>query len=152
MAISVVKNRQPGASITPKRDKFMVELTCLVISEAKRDVEEDKQLNISCFIMYVGHKKVTKLANPTDQVVKSMDYMLVGHEMVTELTNPTDQVMKGMKEDRLLDTMASSLRNKKLCTTVFNRGCKNSNIYRTVYNKQNFTYTYANKQCRWASP
>ena len=122
MAISVVKNRQPGAFISPKGDKFMVELTCLVISKAKRDVEEDKQLNISCFIMYVGHKKVTKLANPldqvvksmddmsvghkmvykltnpTDQVVKSMDYMLVGHEMVTELTNPTDQVMKGMAQ------------------------------------------------------
>ena len=142
MAISVVKNRQPGAFISPKRDKFMVELTCLVISEAKRDVEEDKQLNISCFIMYVGHKKVTKLANPKDQVVKSMDYMLVGHEMVTELTNPSDQVMKGMKEDKLLDTKASSLRNKKLCTTAFNI-CKTVSIQ-----QQCQTGTYANKQCR----
>ena len=166
MAISVVKNRQPGAFISPKRDKFMVELTCLVISEAKRDVEEDLQLNNSCFIMSVGHKKVIKLANPldqvvksmddmsvghkmvykltnpTDQVVKSMDYMLVGHEMVTELTNPTDQVMKGMKEDKLLDTKASSLRNKKLCTTAFNI-CKTVSIQ-----QQCQTGTYANKQCR----
>ena len=58
MAISVVKNRQPEAFLTPNGDKLTVELTLLVISEAKRDVEEDEQLNSSCFNMFVGHKRV----------------------------------------------------------------------------------------------
>ena len=98
--------------------------------------------------MSVGHKMVYKLTKPTDQVVKSMDYMLVGHEMVTELTNPTDQVMKGMKEDKLLDTKASSLRNKKLCSTVSNSECKaDNNICKTSI-QQCHTCIYANKQCR----
>jgi hypothetical protein len=66
MAISVVKNRQPEAFLTPMGNKFTPELTLLVMSEAKRDVEDDEQLTISCFKMSVGYEMVTKLANPTE--------------------------------------------------------------------------------------
>jgi hypothetical protein len=74
MAISFGKNRQ------------------LVFSEAKRDVEEDERLTISCFKMSVGQEIVTKLANPVDQVEEIE--MFGGHKTVTELANPSDQVVK----------------------------------------------------------
>ena len=47
-------------------------------------------------IMSVGHERVAKLINPTDQVANSMGNLSVGLKMVTGVTNSTDQVMKSM--------------------------------------------------------
>jgi hypothetical protein len=52
----------------------------------------------------VGHGKVTKLANLTDQV--EMIEMFGGYKTVTELANPSDQVEKSVEFDELCDTPA----------------------------------------------
>ena len=42
----------------------------------------------------------------------------------------------------------SSMMNKKVCSTVFNRECKNNNICKPVHNKQYYAHFNTNTQCR----
>ena len=73
-------------------------MALLVILETGWDVRKDEQLNNGCFKMSVGHKMVTKLTNPMDQVEKVE--MFGGLKMVTALANPSDQVERS-KEFKL---------------------------------------------------
>jgi hypothetical protein len=93
-AICVVKFRQPDAFLTVEEEnKFTVQLTLLVISEASRDVEEEEQLADSCFVMSVRQEMVTKLANPPDQVEKSVEFDELCHTVQAKNPSVTYDVM-----------------------------------------------------------
>ena len=80
------------------------------------------------FNMSVGHKRVTKLTNPTDQVEKIIEYV----EVCITVSARTSSVMYN-----------------KMCSTVFNRECRAKyNICKPVYIQQCQTCTIAMKQCR----
>jgi putative hemolysin len=171
MAISEVKNdRQPDAVLTAEENLFTVEMALLVIVETGRDVREEEQLN-SCFIMSVGHKKVTQLANPTDQVEKSLESKLchiVPAKSSSVMYNVMYDEVYGVMYAEMYDEMCSNVFDRErdpeynICkpvyiqqlynemrSTVFNRECRAEyNIYKTAYSQQIHTYTIAMEQCR----
>ena len=104
-----------------------VDSTTLVTMQ--RSAKYSLHEKVDRFNMSVGHKRVIKLTNPTDQVEKIIEYV----EVCNNVSARTSSVMYN-----------------KMCSTVFNRECKakDNNIYKTVYNQQFHTYTNANKQCR----
>jgi hypothetical protein len=151
MAISEVRNvRQLDAALTAEENLFTVEMALLVIVETGRDVREEEQLN-SCFIMSVGHKKVTQLANPTDQVEKSLESKLV-HIVPAKNSCVLHDEVYGVMYAEMYDEMFSTVFNREcvsqynICKSVYIQQC--DNIYETAYSHQIHTYTNATEQCR----
>ena len=76
------------------------------LTTMQRSAKYSLHEKVDRFNMSVGHKRVTKLTNPTDQVEKIIEYV----EVCTTVSARTSSVMYN-----------------KMCSTVFNRECKVEN-------------------------